>query len=78
MQRLPSGAFRYSPRDLIAFLEGDFAAWCERAHLEHATSETLQPDERDADLELVARKVCKYTQIPAVGKQANPRSRSCG
>ena len=31
MQPLPDGTFRYSPRDLVAYLEGDFAAWCERA-----------------------------------------------
>jgi len=24
------GSLRYSPRDLVAYLEGDFAAWCER------------------------------------------------
>jgi hypothetical protein len=27
---LPHGTRRYSPNDLIAYLEGDFAAWCER------------------------------------------------
>ena len=30
MQRLPDGTYRFSPTDLIAFLESDFAAWCER------------------------------------------------
>jgi predicted RecB family nuclease len=30
MQRLPDGSLRFSPSDLIQFLEGDFAAWCER------------------------------------------------
>jgi hypothetical protein len=29
---LPDGTFRYSPRDLVAYLEGDFAAWCDRMH----------------------------------------------
>ena len=24
----PDGTLRYSPRDLIAYLERDFAAWC--------------------------------------------------
>ncbi len=31
---LPDGSFRFSPRDLVAFLEGDFAAWCERMDAE--------------------------------------------
>ena len=30
MRHLPDGSFRFSPQDLIAYLEGDFAAWCER------------------------------------------------
>ena len=30
MHRLPDGTLRFSPRDLVAYLEGDFAAWCER------------------------------------------------
>ena len=34
MQLLPDGTFRFSPRDLVAYLEGDFAAWCERMHVE--------------------------------------------
>ena len=34
MQPLPDGTLRYSPRDLVAYLEGDFAAWCERMHAE--------------------------------------------
>ena len=31
---LPDGTFRFSPRDLVAYLEGDFAAWCERMDAE--------------------------------------------
>jgi hypothetical protein len=27
---LADGTLRFSPRDLVAYLEGDFAAWCER------------------------------------------------
>ena len=34
MKALPDGSFRYSPRDLIAYLDGDFAAWCERMYAE--------------------------------------------
>src|SRR5439155_12679819 len=33
---LPDGTFRFSPRDLVAYLEGDFAAWCERMQAERA------------------------------------------
>jgi hypothetical protein len=29
-----AGALRFCPSDLIAFLEGDFAAWMERLHAE--------------------------------------------
>lgn len=35
MRRLPDGSWQYSPKDLIAWLEGDFAAWCEREAAEH-------------------------------------------
>jgi predicted RecB family nuclease len=34
MMPLPDGTFRFSPRDLVAYLEGDFAAWCERMDAE--------------------------------------------
>ena len=34
MQPLPDGTFRFSPHDLVAYLEGDFAAWCERTQAE--------------------------------------------
>jgi hypothetical protein len=36
MQRLKDGTYRFSPKDLIAYLEGDFAAWCERNHAERS------------------------------------------
>ncbi len=58
------GSFRYSPSDLVAYLEGDFAAWCERMHAERglartgATSAELHwatPDE-DPETELAAKK----------------------
>ncbi|MDX2261325.1 MAG: TM0106 family RecB-like putative nuclease [Gemmatimonadales bacterium] len=65
MRRLADGSFRYSPTDLIAFLEGDFAAWCERNRAEHHSGgrgrealggHVLAPDDQDEELELVARR----------------------
>ena len=58
----PDGTFRYSPRDLVAYLEGDFAAWCERMLAERgraggagtAELEWATPDE-DEDSALAAR-----------------------
>ena len=57
------GALLYSPRDLVAYLEGDFAAWCERMQVERARAgapgsaalEWVIPDEEDAERALVAR-----------------------
>src|SRR5215210_7634655 len=65
------GTRLYSPRDLVAYLEGDFAAWCERMQIERgrachersewaggagsAEIEWVTPDEKDPELELVAR-----------------------
>lgn len=64
MQQRPDGSLRFSPRDLIAYLEGDFAAWCERNHAERSrgggrsalSGSGLVPDERDEELELAARR----------------------
>jgi|CXWL01.1.fsa_nt_gi uncharacterized protein len=64
MQRLADGFFRYSPTDLIAFLEGDFAAWCERNRAEQGrgggrptlAGSALAPDVADEELALVARR----------------------
>ncbi|MBA3555344.1 MAG: TM0106 family RecB-like putative nuclease, partial [Gemmatimonadales bacterium] len=64
MIALPDGTFRYSPRDLVAYLEGDFAAWCERMLAERARTgaagpaelEWATPDEGDPEAELAARK----------------------
>ena len=58
------GSLRYSPRDLVAYLEGDFAAWCERMLAERgraggagsAELEWVTPDEGDAEVALAARK----------------------
>jgi predicted RecB family nuclease len=59
---LPEGSRLYSPRDLVAYLEGDFAAWCERMQIERgkvggagaSELEWVSPDE-DEELALVAR-----------------------
>lgn len=59
MQRLTDGRIRYSPRDLIAWLEGDFAAWCERARIEGvgvAGGHAVETDADDEEQDLVARK----------------------
>src|SRR5919112_1828280 len=61
---LPDGKFQYSPRDLVAYLEGDFAAWCERMFAERqrvggagsAELEWASPDEGDEELALAAKK----------------------
>jgi predicted RecB family nuclease len=54
------GCRRYSPTDLIAYLEGDFAAWCERLAAERASGSgndpLIPPDEPDPERELVAAK----------------------
>lgn len=64
MQRLPDGSFRFSPKDLIAYLEGNFAAWCERKLAERPKSDGAAgadgtertPDEPDEEMELVMRR----------------------
>jgi uncharacterized protein len=64
MKPLPDGTLRYSPRDLVAYLEGDFAAWCERMFAERrrlggagsAELEWATPDEGDEEAALAARK----------------------
>src|SRR5678816_497692 len=63
MKHLPDGTFQFSPRDLVAYLEGDFSAWCERAQAERARAggagsaelAWVTPDEGDAEAELAAR-----------------------
>ncbi|MDB4915960.1 MAG: family RecB-like putative nuclease [Gemmatimonadetes bacterium] len=57
MQRLPDGSFRFSPRDLISYLEGDFAAWCDRNHAETSSQQgKFTPDVNDEEMELVIRR----------------------
>jgi predicted RecB family nuclease len=66
LQRLPDNSYRFSPKDLIAYLEGDFAAWCERNHAERSrgngtgiggsTNGHYTPDVPDEEMELVFRR----------------------
>src|SRR5688572_28446766 len=70
MKPLPDGTLRYSPRDLVAYLEGDFAAWCERMLAERqraggAGSDPLEwatPDEGDEEAALAKRKGDEHEQ----------------
>jgi uncharacterized protein len=63
VKSLPDGSFRYSPRDLVAYLEGDFAAWCDRLDAEHrragdagpAKFDWATPDRNDAETDLTIR-----------------------
>ena len=60
----PSGTFLYSPTDLVSYLEGDFASWCDRMALETERAGKsgraatgpgwLKPDE-DEELDIAAR-----------------------
>ena len=47
MQPLPDGTLRYSPRDLVGYLEGDFAAWCDRMHVERQRAGAAGTSELD-------------------------------
>ena len=70
MFSLPDGTLRYSPRDLVAYLEGDFAAWCERMLAERqraggagsAELEWATPDEGDEEAALAIRKGDEHEQ----------------
>jgi predicted RecB family nuclease len=61
---LPNSTLRFSPRDLISYLEGDFAAWCDRMQVEDIRKggagsgkpRWLEPDEEDEELKLVFRR----------------------
>ena len=63
----PSNSLVFSPSDLIAYLEGDFAAWMERLAVERGRSgaENLprwKPDPADQTDELVQRKGQEHEQ----------------
>ncbi len=67
MNHSADGKLRFSPRDLVAYLEGDFAAWCERMLAERGRNggagsselEWATPDE-DEERELAALKGQEY------------------
>ncbi|MEP6589989.1 MAG: TM0106 family RecB-like putative nuclease [Gemmatimonadota bacterium] len=64
MHRLPNGTLRFSPRDLTSYLEGDFAAWCDRNRVEQQSGSgratlagaELRRNQADEELELAARR----------------------
>ena len=62
MNYTADGVLRFSPRDLIAYLEGDFSAWCDRMEAEGKRAGAapapgwFRRDAKDAELELIARK----------------------
>lgn len=77
----PAGTLRFSPSDLIAFLEGDFVAWMERLAAEQARSDgssreaaSPTPDPPDPTDALVQRKGREHearylVQLKAAGRQ---------
>ena len=62
MKYTADGVLRFSPRDLIAYLEGDFSAWCDRMEAEGKRAGAapapgwFRRDAEDAELALIARK----------------------
>jgi uncharacterized protein len=57
MRHPPDRSLHFSPSDLITFLEGEFAAWMERAYAERGNRDPgFQPDEDDPEMELVRGK----------------------
>src|SRR6266545_2946061 len=63
MFRTPAGALQFSPTDLIAYLEGDFASWCDRLWAERLNSAIgledhpeIHPDKDDGEEDLIKRK----------------------
>jgi predicted RecB family nuclease len=76
MIHAPDGKLRFSPSDLVSYLEGDFAAWCDRMFAERGRTagngagstelEWATPDE-DEELDLAARKGLEHEQRWLVG-----------
>src|SRR6266566_1503037 len=58
MRRQPDGTLRFSPSDLITFLQGEFAAWMERAYADRGADHRTfpQPDDDDPELALIQQK----------------------
>lgn len=67
MIRRPDSSFQFSPTDLVAFLEGEFAAWAERCYAEQQVGgsggpRAIVPDSDDADTELMKRRGDEHEQ----------------
>ena len=57
MRSLGTGSLHFSPSDLITYLEGEFAAWMERARIERRNDSSFpQPDEADPEMALIRNK----------------------
>ena len=57
MRQQSGGSLRFSPSDLITFLEGEFAAWMERAYTERGhDSSFAPPDDADPEMALIRDK----------------------
>ena len=83
--QIKGGALIHSPRDLIAFLDGEFASWMDRLHLilsqvpetykipwSGVAIDDLVPDEQTEDMELVANRGCAHeAEYVAALKQQN-------
>jgi hypothetical protein len=74
MIHAPDGKLRFSPSDLVSYLEGDFAAWCDRMLAERGRARGAGPAElawatpdEDEELDLAARKGLEHEQRWLVG-----------
>ena len=57
MRLKPDSRLQFSPSDLITFLEGEFAAWMERAYAERGRDSSFpRPDEADPEMALFREK----------------------
>src|SRR6266566_4298696 len=58
MRQRPDNSLLFSPSDLITFLEGEFAAWMERAYAERGRTDAgfPHPDEADPEMALIRDK----------------------
>jgi len=76
MRLQPDSSLQFSPSDLITFLEGEFAAWMERAYAERGRQDSgLRPDDADPEMELVRGKGMEHeasvlTKLEALHGQA--------
>jgi len=57
MRHRSYGSLLFSPSDLITFLQGEFAAWMERAYAERGPESSFtKPDPEDPEMALIQRK----------------------